>query len=113
MIGEDRPNVGVASFTVEGYDPALVSLVLSDELGISVRDGRFCAHLLCDNILGEGRSAVRASIGLATRRDHVQRLLDGVRRLITSGPTLEYLYDESRGWIAPADPRDLAVQRPW
>lgn len=113
VLGEDRPNVGVASFTVQGYDPALVSLVLSDELGVSVRDGRFCAHLLCDNILGEGGAAVRASVGLATRRDHVQRLLDGVRRLITSGPALDYEYDQSHGWVTREDPRDLSVQRPW
>lgn len=113
VLGEDRPNVGAASFTVQGYDPSLISLVLSDELGISVRDGRFCAHLLCDNILGEAGSAVRASVGLATRSEHVQRLLDGVRRLIADGPALQYTYDRTRGWVTTDDPRDLSVQRPW
>ena len=113
VLGEDRPNVGVVTFTVDGYDPSLVSLVLSDEYGISVRDGRFCAHLLCDRILGEDSSAVRASIGLATRAHHVGRLVDGVRRLVQDGPTLDYTYEESTGWTAAGDPRDLAVPRLW
>ncbi len=113
VLGEDRPNVGVVTFTVEGYDPSLVSLVLSDEYGISVRDGRFCAHLLCDNVLGEGATAVRASIGLATRADHVQRLIDGLRNLVESGPALHYSFDETGGWTTQEDPRDLSVQRPW
>lgn len=113
VLGEDRPNVGVITFTVEGYDSSLVSLVLSDEYGISVRDGRFCAHLLCDNILGDGATAVRASIGLATRAHHVERLIDGVRRLVQSGPTLDYSYDATSGWTTEADPRDLTVRRPW
>ncbi|MBO1767998.1 aminotransferase class V-fold PLP-dependent enzyme [Allobranchiibius sp. GilTou38] len=113
VLGEDRPNVGVVTFTVDGYDPALVSLVLSDEYGISVRDGRFCAHLLCDSILGDGSTAVRASIGLATRAHHVGRLVDGVRRLVEAGPTLDYTYDESTGWTAADDPRDLSVPCPW
>lgn len=113
VLGEGRPNVGVVTFTVDGYDPSLVSLVLSDEDGISVRDGRFCAHLLCDAILGEGSTAVRASVGLATRAHHVERLIEGIRRLVRSGPTLDYTYDETNGWRAADDPRDLSVQRPW
>ncbi|MEO8850852.1 MAG: aminotransferase class V-fold PLP-dependent enzyme [Allobranchiibius sp.] len=113
VLGEDRPNVGVVTFTVDGYDPSLVSLVLSDEYGISVRDGRFCAHLLCDNILGDGATAVRASIGLATRAEHVERLIDGLHALVRFGPSLHYSFDETRGWSTPDDPRDLSTQRPW
>ena len=113
VLGEDCPNVGVVTFTVDGYDPSLVSLVLSDEYGISVRDGRFCAHLLCDNILGDGGTAVRASVGLATRSDHVERLIDGVRHLVDLGPALHYSFDETLGWTTTDDPRDLSVQRPW
>ncbi|RNI21440.1 aminotransferase class V-fold PLP-dependent enzyme [Flexivirga caeni] len=108
----DRPNVGVVTFTVEGYDPSLVSQVLADEHAIAVRDGRFCAHLLCDAIVGDGASAVRASLGLATTGEHVDRLITGVRRLVEDGPALSYVRTEE-GWSAPADPRDLSEPLPW
>jgi len=108
----DRPNVGVVTFTVDGYDPSLVSQVLADEHAIAVRDGRFCAHLLCDAILGEGATAVRASLGLATTGEHVDRLLAAVRSLVAHGPALSYVHTDG-GWSAPADPRDLSEPLPW
>ncbi|WP_446664311.1 aminotransferase class V-fold PLP-dependent enzyme [Flexivirga sp. B27] len=108
----DRPNVGVVTFTVDGYEPSLVSQVLADEHGIAVRDGRFCAHLLCDSLLGAGATAVRASLGLATTAEHVQRLVCAVRRLVEQGPALSYVHTPD-GWSAPADPRDLSEPLPW
>lgn len=108
----DRPNVGVVTFTVEGYDPSLVSQVLADEDGIAVRDGRFCAHLLCDAVVGDGACAIRASLGLATNGEHVGRLVAAVRRLVEHGPALSYLHTD-QGWSAPADPRDLSEPLPW
>lgn len=108
----DRPNVGVVTFTVDGYDPSLVSQVLADEDAIAVRDGRFCAHLLCDAAVGVGASAVRASLGLATTGEHVDRLVAAVRRLVEHGPALSYVHTDE-GWSAPADPRDLSEPLPW
>lgn len=108
----DRPNVGVVTFTVEGYEPSLVSQVLADEGAIAVRDGRFCAHLLCDTIVGEGQTAVRASLGLATTAEHVERLIAAVQRLVATGPSLSYVHSD-QGWTAPADPRDLSEPLPW
>lgn len=112
-LGAERPNVGVVTFTVEGYDTSLVSQVLSDEHGIAVRDGRFCAHLLCDALVGAGRGAVRASIGLSTQPHHVDRLVDGVRALVERGPSLDYVHTADVGWSAVGDPRDLSEPRPW
>lgn len=112
-LGTDRPNVGVVTFTVEGWDSSLVSQVLSDEDGIAVRDGRFCAHLLCDAVVGQGSTAVRASLGLATTADHVDRLIAGVRRVVTSGSALPYRHVAGQGWEAIGDPRDLSQPRPW
>ncbi|TWP37619.1 aminotransferase class V-fold PLP-dependent enzyme [Leekyejoonella antrihumi] len=112
-LGADRPNVGVVTFTVDGYDTSLVSQVLSDEHGIAVRDGRFCAHLLCDAVIGEGRGAIRASIGLSTQTHHVDRLVDGVRTLVEDGPWLDYAHTDGVGWSAVGDPRDLSEPRPW
>lgn len=111
-LGPDRPGVGVVTFTVDGIEPGLVSQVLADEHAIAVRDGRFCAHLLCDAIIGQGQSAVRASIGLATTAEHVTRLIEGVRRLVAQGPELSYVHTDA-GWTAPADPRDLTEPCPW
>ncbi|MFC6706040.1 aminotransferase class V-fold PLP-dependent enzyme [Flexivirga alba] len=108
----DRPNVGVVTFTVEGYDPSLVSQVLADEDAIAVRDGRFCAHLLCDAVVGDGACAIRASLGLATNGEHVDRLVAAVRRLVEHGPALSYVHTDE-GWSAPADPRDLSEPLPW
>lgn len=112
-LGQDRPNVGVVTFTVDGWDSSLVSQVLSDEDGIAVRDGRFCAHLLCDAVVGQNTTAVRASLGLATTVDHVDRLIAGVRRLVTSGSALPYRHVAGQGWEAVGDPRDLSQPRPW
>lgn len=111
-LGEDRPNVGVVTFTVDGWDSSLVSQILSDEDGIAVRDGRFCAHLLCDAVV-PGSTAIRASLGLASTADHVERLIAGVRRLVTTGPALRYRNVAGEGWVAIGDPRDLTAPRPW
>src|SRR3954469_10336694 len=67
IFGDDSDRVGVVAFTVEGWDSSLVSQVLSVEHGIGVRDGKFCAHLLVDELLedpwGErATTALRASI---------------------------------------------------
>ncbi|MBC9957192.1 aminotransferase class V-fold PLP-dependent enzyme [Yimella sp. cx-51] len=111
VLGADRPNVGVVSFTVDGVDPSLVSQVLADEYGIAVRDGKFCAHRLCDEVVGG--SAIRASLGLATAPHHVDRLVSGVRKLVEQGPTLRYYRAADGTWVAEGDPRDLTEPRPW
>ncbi|AKU19071.1 cysteine desulfurase [Luteipulveratus mongoliensis] len=112
VLGVSPDSVGVATFTVDGYAPSLVSQVLADEHGLAVRDGRFCAHLLCETLFDGDGTAVRASIGLATTREHVQRLVSGVRRLVEQGPALAY-ENTSEGWVAQDDPRDLTEPRPW
>jgi hypothetical protein len=55
--------------------------VLSEDYGIGVRDGRFCAHLLVDRLAGRDGTAVRASIGLGTVDEHVDRLLSALTAL--------------------------------
>ncbi|RNL63404.1 aminotransferase class V-fold PLP-dependent enzyme [Nocardioides marmoriginsengisoli] len=94
--------VGLVTFVVDGYPAELVAHYLSAEHGIGVRDGRFCAHPLLDR-LNEGRTAVRASLGLGSSGSDVDRLLDGVRELVDAGPRWTYGAD---GLPAP-DPRPL------
>ncbi|MEW1955881.1 aminotransferase class V-fold PLP-dependent enzyme [Terrabacter sp. NPDC080008] len=118
IFGNDSDRVGVVAFTVEGWDSALVSQVLSVEHGIGVRDGKFCAHLLVDELLedpwGEGpATAVRASIGLGSTLEGVERLITAVAGLVEHGPAATWTRT-SAGWVVEGpDPRDVEVERPW
>jgi selenocysteine lyase/cysteine desulfurase len=89
--GRDR--VGVVSFNVGGFAHGALAAILSCEYGIGVRDGSFCAHPLVDELTGHDRQsggAVRASIGVGTSIDDVDRLLDALRQIVTEGPTWCY-----------------------
>lgn len=104
IFGDDSPRVGVVSFTIEGHDPGLVAAYLSAEHGIGVRDGAFCAHIAVKRLTGD--RALRASLGLASTAEHVDRLLTALRRLVTHGPAGEYELVDGR--FAPVvDPRPL------
>ncbi len=86
--GHDR--VGIVSFVVDGVASADVSEFLASRYGISVRDGLFCAHPLSRHLVEEASkrsgtwfsgTAVRASIGLGTTVEHVDRLVSALRSL--------------------------------
>nr|WP_218617299.1 aminotransferase class V-fold PLP-dependent enzyme [Cryptosporangium aurantiacum] len=88
-VGHDR--VGIVSFAVAGVPAPEVSAHLATRHGIGVRDGLFCAHPLSQRLLADasarvgadlGTSAVRASVGLGSTEEHVDRLLLGVAELI-------------------------------
>lgn len=78
-----RTGAPVGTITVDGHDSAEVARILGDEHGIGVRDGRFCAHLLVDELLTDHpqTTAVRISAGLGTTSEHVDRLLAALRSL--------------------------------
>jgi selenocysteine lyase/cysteine desulfurase len=92
-FARDHDRVGIVSFTVRGVASSDVSAALADRHGIGVRDGLFCAHPLTRHLLastgsgsglgsgsGDG-TAVRASIGLGTTVEHVDRLIGAVRAI--------------------------------
>lgn len=90
MFAPSAPRVGIVSFAVAGHDSAEVSAYLARAHGIGVRDGLFCAHPLVRRLLAEasarvGRplppTAVRASIGLGTTADDVDRLVAALAEL--------------------------------
>jgi selenocysteine lyase/cysteine desulfurase len=117
LFTPDHERVAVATFTIEGIDSSLVSAVLSAEHGIGVRDGKFCAHLCVDALLDDPyaaapTTAVRASVGLATTTEHVERLLAAVAELAEHGPRAEYV-NGPQGWSPVRDPRALDIARPW
>jgi hypothetical protein len=65
---------------------------MSAEHGIGVRDGRFCAHPLLAR-LGAGGGAVRASLGLGSRADDVDRLITALGQFRADGPAWTYTAD--------------------
>jgi len=99
LWGSDR--VGVVSFNVDGVEPDLLAAALGAEHGIGVRDGSFCAHPLMAHF---GGPAVRASIGVGTGAEDVDRLLAAVERIARHGPSWNYV--SRNGYVLPdPDPR--------
>jgi selenocysteine lyase/cysteine desulfurase len=113
----DVDTLALATFVVEGVPHALVAARLSAEHGIGVRHGCFCAHpyllrLLgldddevasyrADVLRGDRRNipgAVRASCGLDTTEDDVDRLLAAVAAIASGEPApVEYEQDAATG----------------
>ncbi|MFI6483916.1 aminotransferase class V-fold PLP-dependent enzyme [Nonomuraea sp. NPDC050663] len=91
LWGPEHPRVGIVSFVVDGFTAREVAEALSGEYGIGVRDGKFCAHPFVRHLLGTSdggcedptASAVRASIGLGTTEEHVDRLVEALRELLS------------------------------
>ncbi|GAA2373866.1 aminotransferase class V-fold PLP-dependent enzyme [Nonomuraea africana] len=93
LWGPDHPRVGIVSFVVDGYTAREVAEALSGEYGIGVRDGKFCAHPFVRHLLGTSSAdggcedgttaAVRASIGIGTTEEHIDRLIGALRDLVT------------------------------
>ena len=105
-----NPRIGVFPFTVEGLPYAQVAAALSAEHGIGVRHGCFCAHPLVAHLLDVDAAtlqrirwalirgtppalpgAVRASVGLTTTADDLDRLVDALTVLTTDGPRWTYV----------------------
>ena len=101
---EDVERVGIATFNLEGYRHPLLAAILSAEHAIGVRHGCFCAHPLMTRLLGipdaevdrlasdlrAGRrpvlpGAVRASLGLGSTPDDIDRLVDALREIAVTG----------------------------
>ncbi len=89
--------VGIVSFGIRGHDSADLADWLGVEHGIGVRAGLFCAHPLTRHLLdGAVRrtgwampsTALRASIGLGTEPEHVDRLISALSRRAAIQPAL-------------------------
>jgi selenocysteine lyase/cysteine desulfurase len=118
--GLDTETLPVAAFTVQGVPHALVAARLAAEDAIGVRHGCFCAHPYLMRLLGLSRQevhryrdqvrrgdrsampgAVRASAGINTTGDDVQRLLAAVARVAASDPPVRYRQDRRTGDYHP------------
>jgi selenocysteine lyase/cysteine desulfurase len=105
---DDSDRVGVATFTVPD-SPALIAAALSAEHGIATRDGAFCAHPLMRRLSGVDPStpppnAVRASVGVGSRRDDIDRFVAALEDVLRNGPRWTYAVDHGRLLPSP-DPR--------
>lgn len=97
--------VGVVSFAVESHDPGFVAAYLSAEHGIGVRDGRFCAHPLLAR-LGLNGGAIRASVGVGTAGEEVERLIAALEKFVAQGTQVEYTVVDGC-WTVVDDPRPV------
>ncbi|WP_375476442.1 aminotransferase class V-fold PLP-dependent enzyme [uncultured Jatrophihabitans sp.] len=101
----EAERIGVVTFVVDDVPAELVAQYLSAEHGIGVRDGRFCAHPLLDRLHPAG-AAVRASLGLGSRREDVDRLTAALTALRRTGPRWSYASREG-DYLPTPDPRPL------
>jgi selenocysteine lyase/cysteine desulfurase len=109
--------IGVVGFTVDGHDAGRVAAYLSAEHGIGVRDGRFCAHPLLARLAPAGGhedgaasadgTALRASLGVGSGAEDVDRLVGALTRLVAEGEGLDYAVVDGR-WAPSPDPRPEA-----
>ena len=112
----DRPTLPLAAFNLEGMAHPLVAARLSAEHGIGVRHGCFCAHPYLMRLLdltqkeidayrhavyaGDRRNipgAVRASAGINTTVEDIDRFLDAVTAIAATRPPVPYTQDPATG----------------
>ncbi|WP_103528178.1 aminotransferase class V-fold PLP-dependent enzyme [Streptomyces sp. SM12] len=114
LFGPESERVAVVSFVVAGVDSGELAARLSDDYGIGVRAGLFCAHPLVRLLLegaadhddeasdstdaearepeqqrepgcdGTATQAIRVSFGAGTPVEHVDRLVRAVRELVAA-----------------------------
>ncbi len=96
--------IGVVAFSLPGHDPGRVSAYLSAEHGIGVRAGRFCAHPLLAR-LGVPGGALRASVGVGSTAEHVDRLLDALNSYLRVGTGWTYAVRDGQWQPFPDDRR--------
>jgi selenocysteine lyase/cysteine desulfurase len=90
--------VGIVAFEVEGHEAGLVAACLSSEYGVGLRDGKFCAHPLIAR-LNHGQAALRASFGLGSTVDDIDRLIEALTSYLRSGPSQHYTRHDR--WFTP------------
>ena len=73
--------VGIVSFTVEGYDPADVAVLLEHLAGVQVRSGFHCAACIHSHLGTQAGGTVRASFGPFNTADDVDAIVVAVQKL--------------------------------
>lgn len=85
--GQGRQRSGIVSFVLEGQESAEIAHRLDREYNIAVRAGMHCtplAHKAADTL---GSGAVRASVGVSTTEEDINRLLDAMAEMYGASRT--------------------------
>jgi selenocysteine lyase/cysteine desulfurase len=109
MWPSHEQRLGIASFVVDGLSARLVAAMLADSHAIGVRCGRFCAHPLVDHLLARSGArapllvppgdelpgAVRASVGLGSTHDDLDRLFEALDEVLCEQRDATYCFDRA------------------
>jgi selenocysteine lyase/cysteine desulfurase len=114
--GPDEPTLPLAAFNLDGVAHPLVAARLSAEHGIGVRHGCFCAHPYLMRLLGLSQpeieeyrravyagdrrhipGAVRASAGINTTAEDIDRFLEATAQIAATPPLVAYTQDPATG----------------
>ena len=72
----------IVSFTVEGYAPAEVAVIVEQVAGVQVRAGHHCAARIHDHLGTQQGGTVRASVGPFTEAGDIAALVAAVTELV-------------------------------
>lgn len=86
VFGPAVPAAPIVSFTVEGYDPAEVAMLLEQIGGLQARSGFHCAALVHEHLGTTAGGTVRISFGPGNRADDVDAVLAAVTAILGSSP---------------------------
>ncbi|MEI7909474.1 MAG: aminotransferase class V-fold PLP-dependent enzyme [Verrucomicrobiota bacterium] len=111
--GNDSESTPIVPFNIDGMPHGLVAASLAFEHGIGIRHGRHCADHLVMRMLGlseeqqkkiiesasrcgipDNLGLARASIGITTSEEDIDRLVEAVHALARNGP--RFAYEPSR-----------------
>lgn len=81
VLTPQRISTPIVSFTVEGYDPAEVAVLLEQLAGAQTRSGFHCAACIHRHLGTQAGGTVRASFGPFNTGDDVDALVDAVGRM--------------------------------
>ncbi len=96
---KDEARISLISFAVEGLNHHVVAQILSDEFGIAVRSGLFCAHPYVEKLLHMSQKdieafrkdphlpfpgLVRISLGLYNQLEEIDIFLDAIAKIAGS-----------------------------
>ncbi len=85
VVGRDPAgtSLGILSFTVDGHDAGTVAARLDRELGVMLRPGLHCAPAAHERLGTHPDGTLRVGIGPFTDEHDVDRLVAGVRTIVT------------------------------
>ena len=75
---------GIVSFTVEGYDPAEVAMLLEQMAGVQARSGFHCAARVHEHLGTAAGGTVRLSFGPFNTGDDVEATVAAIATLVST-----------------------------